>query len=190
MTCIAALARDGRIAMAGDSRNNVHDRPIIGAAAKVRHRMTSDGKDQMLFGVSGDGALMVLVRDRLHVDEAPKPDADPHPWADAVAIALTELALEASIRDQDGRLDGSALLGWNGRLWTLTHMQAIPHPNGVAAIGSGSDYAIGVMSALAGQDLEPAEIVTRAVACACEHDPWCAQPIDLHLLGHDLEPVG
>jgi hypothetical protein len=68
-------------------------------------------------------------------------------WAMSVAVELNRWAVETGIT-QDGRMDGSVLLGWHGRLWTCSEVQAIPHPDGRAALGSGEGPAIGALDAL------------------------------------------
>lgn len=176
MTTIAALVDDGVVYMAADTQNVVYDRPIPDAAQKI-HRLTTASRDEVLIGVCGDGALMVLIRSALHIDATPTGDDDPLPWADSIARALTDLALDAGVRNEDGRMDGTALLGWDGELWALTHHQAIPFSDGWAALGSGSDFAIGALAVLHGVSDHPANKVYRAVCIACDHDKHSGQPI-------------
>jgi ATP-dependent protease HslVU (ClpYQ) peptidase subunit len=79
------------------------------------------------------------------------------------------------------------LLGCNGRLWSLTHMHAIPHLDGVAAIGSGEGPAIGAVDALLPftgppWQMLPAEVVFRAVRIGITRDRYSADPILVELL--------
>lgn len=188
MTTVAGIARNGCVAIAADRTNNVYDRPIICGATKVRRKQTGDGHT-VLVAVTGDGALMALVRDALHIEAVPAPQADTQQWADAVAQAITELALERSIRNDDGRMDGTVMLGWNGTLWSLTHMQAIPHPDGIAGLGSGSDYAVGAMTAINSfipdDDLDLHTVAYRAVQIACRYDRYSEEPVQGEFLTAD-----
>lgn len=180
MTTIAALVLDGTVHMAADSCNNVYDRPIIGGAQKIIRHPAGDG--EVLLAVTGSGGIMRIIPQRLHVEAAPSGGEDPQSWADAVAFALTELCVEARMLNTDGVMDGTVLLGWNARLWSLTHMQAIPHPDGVGALGTGEGPAIGVIDALRARDGNGRDIVTEAVRVACHRDRYSAEPVQYEAL--------
>lgn len=121
-----------------------------------------------------------MVSDLLTVEDVP--DSDPRSWAAAIARAITELAVEQGFTE-NGRMDGNLLLGWNGRLWTITHGQAIFHVDGVAALGSGEGPAIGAMDALLDCDCDrPADVVVTAVRIAIERDKHSAGHVQLEVL--------
>lgn len=181
MTTIAAFVLDGTIHMAADSCNNVYDRPIISGAQKIIRHPAGDG--EVLLAVTGSGGIMRMIPQRLHIEAVPvEGDDDPQQWADAVAFALTELCVDAHLLNSDGQMDGTVLLGWNGRLWSLTHMQAIPHPDGVGALGTGEGPAIGVIDALRRRSADGHAIVTEAVRVACHRDRYSAGPIQYEAL--------
>lgn len=179
MTTIAALVLDGVVHVAADSCNNVYDRPIIGGAQKIIVKRT-DGEN-VLLAVCGNGGLMAIIREKLdventpadYVDDSDKDDAQT--WANKVAFKLTDLAVEAGLTS-DGKLDGTVLLGWNGQLWSLTHMQAIPHPDGIAALGSGEGPAIGAIDALQDRG-DGKSVVIRAAEIAIERDRYSRGPV-------------
>lgn len=177
MTTCVAVARDGRVVMGADRATNVYDRPIIGIT-KIRRHAAKHGGDRAAFllGYAGDGALPAIVESGLTVDDVPPADAtwpERDAWASALACAITELALESRITNNDGRLDGNLLLGHDGHLWTVTHMQAIPHHDGRAAVGSGEGLALGALDAaltLGETDLEA--IIELAVRIGCHRDRY------------------
>lgn len=183
MTTVAALAVGGSVYMAADSVTNVYDRPIVGAVQKIRRvPIGQDGvRGECLIAVCGDGGLADMVSDLLTIDSWPGVGEDPQRWAASVSRACTELAVQYGFVEQ-GRLDGTLLLGWNGTLWTMPHGQAIRHPDGVAALGSGEGPAIGALDALR-HTAGPAEAVTRAVHIAIERDKHSMAPVQSETLG-------
>lgn len=176
MTTVAALARDGHVWMAADSLINVYDRPIVDGARKIRRLKAGGG--EVLIGGAGESGILALVGNLLTIDAEPDDDQDPNLWAETIAVQVTQLAAEHSLLD-DGRMGACLLLGWRGRLWTISHATAIPHADGIAALGSGEGVAVGVMDALldAGLDLPPVEILGRAVTLAIARDKHSGGPI-------------
>lgn len=183
MTTVAALARDGAVWMAADSLTNVYDRPIPDGCRKIRRYQTADG-GEALVGISGTGALATIMDADLNLADLdpPKPD-ELDRWANEVARKVSAICVAAHVAD-DGKLDGVLLLGHAGRLWTMVHCYAIPHPDGMAALGSGEGPAMGAMDALLAccPDMAPAEMVSRAVRIAVGRDKHSAEPIQVELL--------
>lgn len=133
--------------------------------------------------VVADGSLPAVLERHLTVDDTPAADAPHDQWAEAIAEAITDIAMERHVTE-NGRLDGSLILGCHGRLWTIAHCQAIPHLDGVAAIGSGEGPAIGAVDAaleLGHTDLEA--IITLAVAIGCARDKHSAGTPQVEILG-------
>ena len=169
--------------MAADSMTNVYDRPIIGGCRKILR--IAAGPGEVLVGFCGDVGIPGLMASGLNVDEVPAGGEDPQPWADAVACAATGLAVAAGCVE-DGRLAGSLLLGWDGRLWTLVHCGAVPHADGVAAVGSGEGPAIGALDAFLETGMAPGDAVRAAVLIGIRRDRHSAGPVQVEV----LEPVG
>jgi ATP-dependent protease HslVU (ClpYQ) peptidase subunit len=180
MTTVAAVARDGHVLMAGDSLTRVYDRPIRDGIRKVLRLPVGKAGEECLFGISGDGALADILSARLTLD-APGPNEDLQPWAAAVIWAITELAGDAGLTDA-GQIDGSLLLGFRGRLWTLANNFAIPSTDGVAAIGSGEAVAVGALDVLLEQNCELGQAMTTALRIAVARDLHSDVPVYLELL--------
>lgn len=181
MTTVVAYARVGVIAMAADTCINVYERPIIGGAAKIVRFPA--GRGEVLLGFAGAGGLPGVLAARLEVPSEPADDGDPQVWATSVARAITEVAVAAGLVD-DGKLDATLILGWRGRLWSISHMVAVPHSDGVAAIGSGEGPAIGALDAfiVAAWPWSPVEMVAQACAIGIARDRYSAGPVDVHIL--------
>lgn len=181
MTTVVALARDGAVAMAADTCINVYERPIVGGAHKLLR--LGVGASEALLGFAGEGAGPGIVATMWNVGVHPDDDEDPQSWANDIAIAVTTWLKNAGLV-RDERIDATMLFGWRGRLWTLTHMVAIPHDDGVAAIGSGEGPAIGAVDAMlaVGADLSSAEIVSRACSIGIRRDRYSDGPVEVHLL--------
>ncbi len=178
---MVGLARDGRVWMAADSLVSVCDRPMPGSVRKIL-RLPVGGGGEVLLAIAGDGALAGLARRFLKIGPAPGSGEDQvADFADQIAQDLSALATEHGVL-HEGRMDGMLLLGWGGRVWTLVHAQAIPHPDGLAAAGSGGDAALGAMDALLGLGTEPAEAVVRAVQIAIGRDINSGGPVAVEFL--------
>jgi ATP-dependent protease HslVU (ClpYQ) peptidase subunit len=196
LTTIVGYARNGAVYMAADTMTNVYERPIVGGARKL-HRVKAGLDDEVLLGICGAGGLAGELPQHLKIDAVPglkidavpdgADDPDVQAWAHTVARAITEIAVEAGLVD-DGKLDGHLLLGWGGRLWTLTHTMAIPHPDGVAAIGSGEGPAIGALDALVELAAngtipwDPLRFTITAAAVGIARDRYSGAPIDVEFL--------
>lgn len=178
MTTVAAVAKNGAVYMAADSCTNVYERPIVGGATKIL-RLTPE----ILLGVSGYAGLIGLYAADLPGALPPPPgeEEDPQPWAHKVATVASQLAVTVGLVE-NGRLDGSLLLGRAGRVWTLVHATAIPHADGVAAIGSGEGPAIGALDALLARKVNPLAAVREAVQIACSRDRYSEPPIQAETL--------
>lgn len=177
MTTLAAIAKDGQVWMAADSMTTVYDRPIPNAARKIRRLPV--GHAEALIGVCGDGGLADLLTTRVTLPSL-EGMGDLQIWAAHVAYVVTDRAIEAGLTE-DGRVDGHFLLGHAGQLWTLIHAQAIPHPDGIAALGSGEALAIGAIDALEASN-DPVQTLGRALQIACHRDRYSAGPVYVELV--------
>lgn len=186
MTTIAALAVDGRIVVGADTCTNVYDRPLPGAARKIR-RIRGAWQGEILIAITGAGALADVFGDGLTFERVPEDQDEDglRKWASALARACSEIARDAGLVE-GGQIDGSVLLAAAGRLWTMSNYHAIPHLDGVAALGSGEGPAIGALDALRHTDRDLAgnlaEIVKAAVEIGIDRDRHSAGPIQLELL--------
>lgn len=189
MTVIAAVARDGRVVMAADTATNYVGTRIDGA---VKVRAVDLWGEQVLLAASGNGALLAVIARELpdSDDVASHPPAEDvngsdQKWADHVATAISEiLAEQAPPLLEDNSIDGALLVGWRGRIfYVFTHMATFVS-GGIAAMGSGTDMAIGVMCAALTRGASPDEAVRDAVMLACHHIEGCGIGDDGPLVVH------
>ncbi|WP_433067391.1 hypothetical protein [Dactylosporangium sp. CS-033363] len=187
MTTIVGAARGGIVHMAADSCTNVYDVPLPGAATKIIRRHLGD-REEMLLGVTGSAGLAQVLADPVlfrtyRVDELTVDDEldSVDRVAFTIARKVTAAAVDAKLLE-DGRMDSNVLLGWRGRLWTIAHMCAIPHPDGIAALGSGHGFAFGAVDALLGTGVDAEDAVARACLIAIERDRYSAGPIQVESL--------
>lgn len=137
---------------------------------------------EALIGIGGAIALVALVQHELTLEQAPArgDDRDLYMWAHSVARAITGLALELRppITDAEGHLDGLGLLGFAGRLWSLTENAATPLPP-AWAIGTGGEYALGAVHAqmVAAPERAPEDVLRTALATAIVHDGSSGHPV-------------
>lgn len=187
MTTVVGLARGGVVYMAADSQVSLCERPMPTVNKILRLPVGADGA-QVLLGLAGDGALASLARRFLKFDLAPgEGDEDElTDFADQVAITMAELARDHGALDE-GRMAGMLLMGFAGRLWTVLHSNVVPHPDGLAAVGSGGDAALGAMDAMEPFSVDPAEAVVRAVQIAIGRDINSAAPVNVEIL-HPAPP--
>lgn len=181
MTVVAAVARDGQVVMAADRQTNYENQAVFGAR-KVRRLAV--GEQVALIAAAGNGALPNVLVQHLEIKTAtPVLSADlaeVQDWADVVASAATEVLAECTppllstdSRDASQAIDGALLLGFAGHLFYLFTHQAAHVPDGVGALGSGSDVALGAMH-VALEQLTPEQAAVRGgVELACVFAPYC-----------------
>lgn len=183
MTTIVAVAVAGSVYMAADACSNVYERPVIGIRKIARLPV---GDEEVLLAFCGAAGLCDLVPTGLVLESAPEQGTDPHRWVYAVARGISELAVEAGLVDE-GKLDGGVMLGFRGRLWTLSHSTALAHPDGRAALGSGEGPAIGALDALLDAGVSPQTAVHKAAEIACRRDRYSEPPIQVEVLPPPVE---
>jgi len=183
VTVIVAIATADRVLMAADSR--ISQRTTrIGVTEKIIRKTTADGGEYLL-AVAGRLSLLSIARHSLTVAAIPdqSSDEDCDAWAYAVACALAELAVEAKppVLDENGTVDGEALLACGARLWLLDG-QSATRIHDSYAIGSGAPEARGALYAINrfGNTYDPAWALAVAIAAACDLDLACGDAVNLH----------
>lgn len=179
MTVIAAATDGTNVWMAADSGSEVADRVFRRAGSKVLRLQVGDS--EALVGVAGRSVLRPLF-DKVKIGGEPDPasDADCDAWAQAIAVAWTELAMELQPQpvDQGGSLDGCAILAFAGRLWYVTENEAERVGESFAACGSGASAALGAFHAVARQTGRSVAVdVQLAADAACRYSQGCYLPV-------------
>lgn len=163
MTCIAGLAQGGHVYIGGDSATFNGQTVFIGAGGKVFRR------DEFIIGSAGARRMNDLVRFSL---ELPPPEAETDldvymttVFATAVRDALRKggnLEVDASLHEM---ADGMMLVGVRGSLYIIdSDFAAVRVIDGIAAVGSGMDVALGALHVT--EDLPPEKRIQRALEAA------------------------
>jgi hypothetical protein len=182
VTVIAAVT-NGEVAWLGADSAGLDHTGLNWPANDKLIRLSVAGRERALLAFSGNGRLKGAMRDQLVLD---RPDRAAQPldvWARDSARRISTVAVDAHppIVDQDnGEVDGIALLAFRGRIWRIAQDTAIAVPR-AAAIGSGGDIALGVLRALDAvtPTLPMERMVETALDIVCREQSDCSAPVDI-----------
>jgi ATP-dependent HslUV protease subunit HslV len=157
-TTVLAVVRDGAIAMASDGQVTIGDAVVKHGAQKARK--SADGR--ALIGFAGGAADAMALTDRLEAR------LEAHPGN--LRRAAVELAKEWRTDRALRRLEAMLIVGDAQSVLVVSGNGDVIEPDdGVAAIGSGSGYALAAARALLQHTtLEAAEIAERSLRIAAD----------------------
>jgi len=156
-TTILAVRKDGRTVVAGDGQVSLGNTVVKGAARKVR-RLASGN---VVAGFAGATADAFTLLERLEAK------LEAHPGQ--LARACVELAKDWRTDRYLRRLEAMLIVADADGLYTVTGAGDVLEPeHGVAAIGSGGQFALAAARALMDTDLDAEAIARRAMAIAAE----------------------
>jgi ATP-dependent HslUV protease subunit HslV len=157
-TTVVAALRDGRIAMGADGQVTLGEAVMKHGAEKVRRV----AKGRAVVGFAGGVADALTLVERL--------EAKLEAYPGNVRRAAVELARDWRTDRILRRLEAMLLVGDPNSLLVVSGSGDVIEPDdGVAAVGSGSAYALAAARALVAQtDLAPAEVVREAMRIASE----------------------
>jgi ATP-dependent HslUV protease subunit HslV len=157
-TTILAVRKDGRTVIAGDGQVSMGPTIVKGAARKVR--VLAGGK--VLAGFAGATADAFTLIERL--------EAKLEQFPDQLARACVDLARDWRTDRYLRRLEAMLLVADESAIYTVTGVGDVLEPEGgVAAIGSGGNYALAAAKALAEHtDLSAEDVARKAMAIAAE----------------------
>src|SRR5579864_4449422 len=156
-TTILAVRKGGSTVVAGDGQVSMGQTIVKGAARKVRR--LADGR--VLAGFAGATADAFTLIERL--------EAKLEQYPEQLSRACVDLAKDGRTDRYLRRLEAMLLVADKASLYTVTGAGDVLEPEaGVAAIGSGGQYALAAARALMAFDLPAEEIARRAMAIAAE----------------------
>ena len=157
-TTILAVRKDGRTVIAGDGQVSMGATIVKGAARKVR--TLAGGK--VLAGVAGATADAFTLIERL--------EAKLEQYPDQLARACVDLAKDWRTDRYLRRLEAMLLVADKDAIFTVTGVGDVLEPEyGVAAVGSGGNYALAAARALMDNtDLDAEAVARRAMAIAAD----------------------
>jgi ATP-dependent HslUV protease subunit HslV len=158
-TTIIGVRKDGCVVIAGDGQVSLGQTVIKGTARKVR-RLTAGGAD-VIAGFAGSTADAFTLLERLEK----KLEATPG----QLARASVELAKDWRTDKYLQKLEAMLIVSDGTDLYVITGAGDVLEPeHGVAAIGSGGNFALAAARALMDSDLDAEAIARKAMAIASD----------------------
>ena len=159
-TTILAVRRAGQVVVAGDGQVSVGQTVMKGTARKVR-RLSPGGRD-VVVGFAGSTADAFTLLERLEK----KLEAAPG----QLQRACVELAKDWRTDRYLRRLEAMLLVADKSSIFTVTGVGDVLEPeHGVAAVGSGGNFALSAARALIEEtDLDAEAIARKAMKIAAE----------------------
>jgi ATP-dependent HslUV protease, peptidase subunit HslV len=156
-TTILAVRKDGATVVAGDGQVSLGNTVVKGAAKKVRR--IAGGK--VVAGFAGATADAFTLLERLEAK------LEQHPAS--LARACVELAKDWRTDRYLRRLEAMLIVADANELYTVTGAGDVLEPeHGVAAIGSGGQFALAAARALIDGPQDAETIARRAMSIAAE----------------------
>jgi len=156
-TTILAVRKGGQTVIAGDGQVSMGQTVVKGNARKVRK--LAEGR--VLAGFAGATADAFTLIERL--------EAKLEQYPDQLARACVDLAKDWRTDRYLRRLEAMLIVADKSAIFTVTGVGDVLEPeSGVAAIGSGGNYALAAARALMEFDLSADDVARRAMAIAAE----------------------
>ena len=156
---IIGVRKDGKVVIAGDGKVSLGNTVIKGSARKVR-RLTPGGA-QVIAGFAGSTADAFTLLERLEA----KLEATPG----QLARASVELAKDWRTDKYLQKLEAMLIVSDGSDLFVITGAGDVLEPeHGVAAIGSGGNFALAAARAMMDSDKSAEEIARTSMAIAAE----------------------
>jgi ATP-dependent HslUV protease subunit HslV len=162
-TTILAIRKDGQTIIAGDGQVSMGQTIVKGSARKVR---TLQG-GRVLAGFAGATADALTLIERL--------EAKLEQYPEQLARACVELAKDWRTDRNLRRLEAMLLVADKNQILTVTGVGDVLEPEqGVAAVGSGGNYALAAALALIDEktDLDAEAIARKAMKIAASIDVY------------------
>jgi len=156
-TTILAVRKGGATVLAGDGQVTQGQTVVKSAAKKVRK--LADGR--VLAGFAGATADAFTLIERLEAKLEQYPEQLARACVDLAKVWRTDRYLR--------RLEAMLLVADRSSIFTVTGVGDVLEPDhGVAAIGSGGNFALAAASALMDSDRSAEDIARRAMAIAAD----------------------
>ncbi len=156
-TTILAVRKDGKTVIAGDGQVSMGHPVVKGNARKVRR--LAGGR--VVAGFAGATADAFTLIERL--------EAKLEQYPEQLARACVDLAKDWRTDRYLRRLEAMLLVADKDAIFTVTGVGDVLEPeSGIAAIGSGGNYALAAALALAETDLDAETVARRAMAIAAK----------------------
>jgi ATP-dependent HslUV protease subunit HslV len=156
-TTIVTVRKGGKVVIAGDGQVSMGQTVMKSNARKVRHLSKGD----VIAGFAGATADAFTLLERL--------EAKLEQYPGQLMRACVELAKDWRTDRYLRRLEAMMIVADKATTLVLTGTGDVLEPeNGIAAIGSGGNYALAAAKALADTDMDAEVIAQRAMQIAAE----------------------
>lgn len=156
-TTILAVRKNGKTVVAGDGQVSMGQTIVKGSAKKVRR--LAGGR--VIAGFAGSTADAFTLIERL--------EAKLEQYPEQLARACVDLAKDWRTDRYLRRLEAMLIVANQEQIFTVTGVGDVLEPeHGVAAIGSGGNFALAAARALVDTDLDAETVARRAMAIAAE----------------------
>lgn len=158
-TTIIGIQKNGEVVIAGDGQVSLGPTVIKGTARKIR-RLTAGGRE-VVCGFAGSTADAFTLLERL--------EAKLEASSGQLGRAAVELAKDWRMDKYLRNLEAMLIVSDGADLFVITGAGDVLSPeNGIAAIGSGGNYALAAARALAPTAAGAEEIARKALEIAAE----------------------
>ncbi len=158
-TTILGVQKSGKVVIGGDGQVSLGQTVIKGSARKVR-RLSPGGFD-VVAGFAGSTADAFTLLERLETKLQATPGQ--------LGRAAVELAKDWRTDKYLQKLEAMLIVSDGAALYVITGAGDVLEPeHGIAAIGSGGNYALAAARALIDTDLDAEAIVRKSMAIAAE----------------------
>src|SRR5687768_7991252 len=156
-TTILAVRKDGKTVVAGDGQVSMGQTVVKGTAKKVRKLASG----RVIAGFAGSTADAFTLIERL--------EAKLEQYPEQLARACVDLAKDWRTDRYLRRLEAMLIVADKDAIFTVTGVGDVLEPDGgVAAIGSGGNFALAAAKALMETDLEAEAVARKAMRIAAD----------------------
>jgi len=182
MTCIAAVANNGRVYMGGDSAG-ITDDSVLSLGIGTETKIWENGG--ILFGCCGSFRLSQILRWQMSI---PQYNTSSEPLEYLTGIFMTSMRdslrehgnLLTMDEDSTENIDGGILLGFGGRVFEVYNDLGVGELiHGYGSVGCGAPIAVGALAATEGLDIKPTKRVRSALEAAERHSAGVRGPMTI-----------
>ncbi|MEV4436621.1 hypothetical protein [Streptomyces sp. NPDC049555] len=171
MTVIVGLVHNDRVHLGGDSAG------VSGLRITVRRDPKIFRNGPYAMGFTTSFRMGQLLH---HAFKAPKPKGDLDGFMATVFVDKLRTCLKNggwARKDSEQEQAGTFLVGIHGRLFVIYDDYQIAEPaDGYAAVGCGSEIALGALHATSALDVKPRKRLTLALVAAAHHSAGVCAP--------------
>ncbi|CAK8163560.1 peptidase component of the HslVU protease [Candidatus Xenohaliotis californiensis] len=160
MTTILSIRSKNKVVIAGDGQVSLGDTVMKSTAHKIR-KISSKGNDVIVAGFAGSTADAFTLLERLEAK------LDKHPGQ--LKRACVELAKDWRMDRYLRKLEAMMIVASKTDTLVITGVGDVISPgSGLAAIGSGGNYALAAARAMYADDMDPEHVARKAMNIAAD----------------------